>query len=324
MADETTQLFRRINDSMKSTGTSAMKLFRQLDRDRDGFIGKSDLSGLLLAFDKKCRAAVLAEAFRRFRLDQKPCISEEIFISRWEVAEEAFEDPGLPMQFCWMPGPPGRRLHRDESAQLLELVQSNVKNVPMDTNDLEFLIPGHPEAVWAREMYLSYYEKHTERLEGLMHRAQAAHSHARSKEAFYFSLLDDQCAMISSEFYVWRIRSPGLLNSYLYRREGEGPRAEQLAWHGASGDLHQQALQGGELRPSGQMLNGLQPWMLASQPMQTFGKGPEWTVFYLCLVRVKESEMTRSSMVFEDGRVLPLYCLVHPSIWHTWPSGEWP
>ena len=31
-------------------------------------------------------------------------ISEEIFISCWEVAEEAFEDPGLPMQFCWMPG----------------------------------------------------------------------------------------------------------------------------------------------------------------------------------------------------------------------------
>lgn len=136
MADETTQLFRRINDSMKSTGTSAMKLFR------DGFMGKSELSGLLLAFDKKCRAAVLAEAFRRFGLDQKPCISEEMFISCWEVAEEAFEEPGLPMQFCWMPGPPGRRLHRDESAQLLELVQSNVKNVPMDSNDLEFLIPG--------------------------------------------------------------------------------------------------------------------------------------------------------------------------------------
>ena len=27
-----------------------------------------------------------------------------MFISCWEVAEEAFEEPGLPMQFCWMPG----------------------------------------------------------------------------------------------------------------------------------------------------------------------------------------------------------------------------
>ena len=33
----------------------------------------------------------------------------------------------------------------------------------------------------------------------------------------------------------------------------------------------------GELRPAGQMLNGLHPWLLASQPLQTFGKGPEWS-----------------------------------------------
>jgi len=322
--DEMEQLLRRISDSMKSTGTTTMKLFKQLDSDHDGFVGMSDLAGLLLAFEPQCRAVVLSEIFQRFGLDRKQCISEGDFVAAWDQADtsDGTNNEGPTMQFRWMPGPPGRQLHSEETAQLLDLVQSNLTNVAPETNDLEYVIPGHPEAVWARELYLAYYERQTERLERLMHRTQAR----SSKEAFYFSLFEDQCEMISSEFYIWRIRSPGLLSNYFELRGNRirGNRSELLAWHGASGDLHHQALQTGELRPAGQMLNGLQPWLLASQPLQTFGKGPEWTVFYLCMVNVKDSEMTRSSVISERGRVLPLYCLVHPSIWHTWPSGEWP
>eukprot|EP00913_Durusdinium_trenchii_P009840 g9239.t1 len=124
--------------------------------------------------------------------------------------------------------------------------------------------------------------------------------------------------VMSSEFYVWRIRCPGLLGRFQETAEmGSGPSKRlrtMLAWHGASGDLEQKALQAGA-RPEAEwlqinaMLLGDQPWLLASRPLQSFGKGPEWTIFYLCLVNLKDSEMTRS-ITREPGRVLPLYCLV--------------
>ena len=45
----------------------------------------------------------------------------------------------------------------------------------------------------------------------------------------------------------------------------------------------------GELRPLGRMLSG-RPWLLSAQPLQTFGKGPEWTAFYLCLLAARNLE----------------------------------
>ncbi|CAK9081771.1 unnamed protein product [Durusdinium trenchii] len=221
-----------------------------------------------------------------------------------------------------MPGPEARCLVPSEAEGLLKLLGSNVSNLPAECNDLEFVIPGDPEAVWAKQLYMAYYEKHNAAIERLMHKTQA-----KSSEAFYFSLFADQYEVMSSEFYVWRIRCPGLLGRFQETAEmGSGPSKRlrtMLAWHGASGDLEQKALQAGELRPAGQMLLGDQPWLLASRPLQSFGKGPEWTIFYLCLVNLKDSEMTRS-ITREPGRVLPLYCLVHPSIWHSWPCGDWP
>ncbi|CAE7284186.1 unnamed protein product [Symbiodinium natans] len=168
-----------------------------------------------------------------------------------------------------------------------------------------------------------------------MHESQAEFT----TEAHYHSISAEQSEMLEGEFYVWRVRSPGLLNSYEVKEASEANEAvsrqksrrgrahsahEVLAWHGAPFDVDQDSLLEGDLRPTGSMLDGRSPWRLSARPLQTFGKGADWTLFYLCLVRVAPSEMTRLATVEESGRVLPLYCLIHPSLWVCGPGGEWP
>ncbi|CAJ1458302.1 unnamed protein product [Effrenium voratum] len=175
---------------------------------------------------------------------------------------------------------------------LLDLVQSHCHGLPLETLDLEFLVPGHSEALWVRQLYWEHYEEHnaakpgrSERMsliERLMHQTQSF-----TKDASYYSLLQEQCETFSSELYIWRVRWPGPAEAI---REAARTMRSQLAWHGASGDVDEQSLKQGELRPGRTLALG--PWRLASRPLQTFGKGPQW-----------------------------LYCLAHPSIWHSWPCG---
>eukprot|EP00439_Symbiodinium_sp_Y106_P042932 s6014_g5.t1 len=205
----------------------------------------------------------------------------------------------------------------ESSLRILNLVQSNLIGLAPETNDLELLVPRHQEALWLRQLYATYYERHNSEIEALMHESQAAFT----SEAHYCSIAAEQSEMLESEFYVWRVRSPGLLQHYA-GQSGMEARHEVLAWHGDPSDLDQASLLEGDLRPTGRMLAGELPWRLAAQPLQTFGKGAEWTLFYLCLVRIAPSEMSRLATIEESGRVLPLYCLAHPSLWLSGAGGE--
>ncbi|CAJ1361531.1 unnamed protein product [Effrenium voratum] len=313
---ELAQLLGRIRDSLRSTGTPPTQLFRQLDADHDGFVAARDLQPLLLAFEPRASVQLLSQAFQHFGLDRKPCIGEEDFAAWAERSMDPlgpWNSPGAKEAASVWTGPPGQRLAKEEVEQLLDLMQSHCRGLPLETLDLEFLVPGHSEALWVRQLYWEHYEEHNAAIERLMHQTQSF-----TKDASYYSLLQEQCETFSSELYIWRVRWPGPAEAI---REAARTMRSQLAWHGASGDVDEQSLKQGELRPGRTLALG--PWRLASRPLQTFGKGPQWTVFYLCLVAMTQKG-TRRSELGKNGHVLPLYCLAHPSIWHSWPCGDWP
>lgn len=307
-------ILRRIRDSMKSIGLTTAELFSYLDFDRDGVITLTDFAGLLMSFEPECSASVLSHTFQLFEL-HRGGLSQASFCRIWERQH----GDASPQLLRWLPGKAHGRVLGAEAQAILNLVQSNLIGLAPETNDLELLVPRHQEALWLRQLYATYYERHNSEIEALMHESQAAFT----SEAHYCSIAAEQSEMLESEFYVWRVRSPGLLQHYA-GQSGMEARHEVLAWHGDPSDLDQASLLEGDLRPTGRMLAGELPWRLAAQPLQTFGKGAEWTLFYLCLVRIAPSEMSRLATIEESGRVLPLYCLAHPSLWLSGAGGEWP
>ncbi|CAE7838232.1 AAPT2 [Symbiodinium sp. CCMP2592] len=266
-------ILRRIRDSMKSIGLTSAELFSYLDFDRDGVITLTDFAGLLMSFEPECSASVLSHTFQLFEL-HRGGLSQASFCRIWERQHGEVS----PQLLRWLPGKAHGRVLGAEAQALLNLVQSNLIGLAPETNDLELLVPRHQEALWLRQLYATYYERHNAEIEALMHESQAAFT----SEAHYCSIATEQSEMLESEFYVWRVRSPGLLQHYTGQSSMEG-RHEVLAWHGDPSDLDQASLLEGDLRPTGRMLAGELPWRLAAQPLQTFGKGAEW---HLAWVRV--------------------------------------
>jgi len=246
-------------------------------------------------------------------------IDEAAFCEVLGLKEETVEPSQTSLLRC-LAGIHMEDLNAHDADELVKLVQLHLKDLPADINELENLAQNHPEASWARLFYLAHYQEQGGTLEDCL---RSVRSKGRSR-SFHYSLLWEHCQTVAAELYVWRVHSHRLCDAYVARRSRRtwGDR-EVLAWHGAPADINPYSLLEGELKPMETALARDMTWHLSPRPLQTHGKGPEWTVFYLCLALVQEKELGHFAKV-TGSRVLPLYCIVHPSLWLSWPESAWP
>jgi len=266
-----------------------------------------------LAFEPKAAANTLSAVFRRFDLESKQKLGEVEFSGVWLQYEKPAQDTQSQAAIVPKLGFTVECASFEEQ-ELVKLAEHNLSNLPFGFKGIEVLPHGHHEASLARDLYMAHFREQIFNLETLLQEVR----NPGLMRSFHYALLPEQIETTEAELHVWRVRkSPP--EAFAHPRRGF---RQVLAWHGEPMDVDPFALIKGELKPLGRGLAD-EALLLSQRPLQTFGKGPEWTVFYLCLALVQDSEMGRNVKLAGD-RVLPLYCIMHPSLWYVFPDSMWP